>query len=690
MFYLIISLLSLNLRGEIIMPPLAKKIPYKLEKFNDVRIDNYFWLKKRDDKDVLSYLNSENRYADYFMSDTKEIKKKIYNELKSRIKEDDETFPAKYKNYFYFTKYIKGKDYPLYYRRKIDGNKDEILVNANDVAKGHSYSHLTSVLVSPDENTLAYAVDFNGRRFYTIYFKDLRTGKILSYKIKNVTPNFVWANDSKTVYYVKQDSETLRWQEVWRFNILTGEHKKVYYEDDETFSVSIDKSNSEKYIFINVESTLTTEIRYASADSADDFKIFRAREKGLEYHIDDADDRFYIRNNDNAKNFKLSYIIKNENYSDKSLWKDLLETRDDVLIEDFDVFKNRVVVIERQNGLINFRIINRADNSFDYIKFPDSVYSAYPGENLEYNTDLFRYNYESMINPPSVYDYNFSDKKSLLLKKKEVPNYNQSDYETQRLWIPVRDGINVPVSIVYKKGIRPDKLYIYGYGSYGYSIEPDFNSTIFSLVDRGFAYAIAHIKGGSELGRKWYEDGRQLKKRNTFYDFIDITKGLIDMGYGKSGIYAEGGSAGGLLMGAISNMAPELYKGIIAEVPFVDVLTTMLDETIPLTTGEYDEWGNPNIKEYYDYIKSYSPYDNVEKKCYPNMLITSGYYDSQVQYWEPAKWTAKLRDNNTCNSVILLKTDMSSGHSGKSGRYNYLKDIAFNYAFVLKVNEQNK
>lgn len=690
MFYLIISLLSLNLRGEIIMPPLAKKIPYKLEKFNDGRIDNYFWLRKRDDKDVLSYLNSENRYADYFMSDTKEIKKKIYNELKSRIKEDDETFPAKYKNYFYFTKYIKGKDYPLYYRRKIDGNKDEILVNANDVAKGHSYSHLTSLLVSPDENTLAYAVDFNGRRFYTIYFKDLRTGKILSYKIKNVTPNFVWANDSKTVYYVKQDSETLRWQEVWRFNILTGEHKKVYYEDDETFSVSIDKSNSEKYIFINVESTLTTEIRYASADSADDFKIFRAREKGLEYHIDDADDRFYIRNNDNAKNFKLSYIIKNENYSDKSLWKDFLETRDDVLIEDFDVFKNRMVVIERQNGLINFRIINRADNSFDYIKFPDSVYSAYPGENLEYNTDLFRYNYESMINPPSVYDYNFSDKKSLLLKKKEVPNYNQSDYETQRLWIPVRDGINVPVSIVYKKGIRPDKLYIYGYGSYGYSIEPDFNSTIFSLVDRGFAYAIAHIRGGSELGRKWYEDGRQLKKKNTFYDFIDITKGLIDMGYGKKGVYAEGGSAGGLLMGAISNMAPELYKGIIAEVPFVDVLTTMLDETIPLTTGEYDEWGNPNIKEYYDYIKSYSPYDNVEKKCYPNMLITSGYYDSQVQYWEPAKWTAKLRDNNTCNSAILLKTDMSSGHSGKSGRYNYLKDIAFNYAFVLKVNEQNK
>ena len=670
-------------KGEDMKEPVAKKIPQKLEMHGDLRIDDYFWLKNRDSKDVIDYLKAENKYTEYKMSDIK-LQNKLFKELKSRIKEEDESTPAKYKNYLYFRKFFKGKEYPVYYRKKVEGGKLEKLIDVNEIAKGKDFCHLTSVKISPDENLLAYAVDFNGRRFYDIHFKELKSGKVLEKKINSVTSNFVWSKDSKRIYYVKQDSETLRWDSLWVYDLENGENKKIYFESDPIFSVYVEKSNSEKYIFLAIQSTLTTEFRYIEDGFSKDLKIFRSREKGLEYSIEDGEDRFFILSNYNARNFKLSYVLKNEDISNKLLWKDITENRDNVLLENLEVFKNYLVLQERENALVNFRVMKRQDYSSDYIKFPDEAYSASIGDNLEYDTPYFRYNYESMVNPPSVYDYKFNDKKSFLIRQKTIPNYNPSDYETKREWITSRDGAKIPVSLVYKKKSKKDRLYLYGYGSYGYSMDADFNSTIFPLVDRDFVYAIVHVRGGSELGRKWYEDGRQLKKKNTFYDFIDATKELKAK-YGASGyVFAEGGSAGGLLMGAIANLANELYTGIIAEVPFVDCLTTMLDDTIPLTTGEYDEWGNPNIKEYYDYIKSYSPYDNVEKKCYPNMLITSGYHDSQVQYWEPAKWTAKLRDYNTCKDrLILLKTDMSTGHSGKTGRFQYLKDIAFNYAFVL-------
>lgn len=682
---LISFVLLVSLSGEDMKPPMAQKIPYKLEKHGDIRIDDYFWMKERDSKNVLDYLKAENRYTSYEMSDVK-LQKKLFKELKSRIREDDESTPVKYKNYTYFRKFLKGKEYPIYYRKSIASNKAEKLVDVNEIAKGKDFCHLTSVKISPNEKILAYAVDFNGRRFYDVYFKNLENGMLFDAKIEGITSNFVWAGDSSRIYYVKQDSETLRWDSLWVYDLKSKESKKIYFESDPTFSVYVEKSNTEKYIFLAIQSTLTTEFRYVYADRTDnDLKIFRPREKGLEYSVEDGEDRFFILHNDNAKNFKLSYVSKDEDASNKLLWKDITENRDNVLLENFEVFKDYVVLQERENALVNFRVMDRRDYSYDYIKFPDEVYSASIGDNLEYETSYFRYNYESMVNPPAVYDYKLADKKSILIKQKIVPNYKISDYETKRVWVNSRDGVKIPVSIAYKKNSKKDRLYIYGYGSYGYSLDADFNSTIFPLLDRDFVYAIVHVRGGSELGRKWYEDGRQLNKKNTFYDFIDATRELKEK-YASSGyVFAEGGSAGGLLMGAITNMASDLYSGIIAEVPFVDALTTMLDDSIPLTTGEYDEWGNPNIKEYYDYIKSYSPYDNVIKKCYPNILVTSGYNDSQVQYWEPAKWVAKLRENNTCDSLILLKMDMSSGHSGKTGRYKYLEDIAFNYAFVLKV-----
>jgi len=686
--FIAVLIFCVFIKGEDMKEPVAKKIPHKLEIHNDVRIDNYFWLKNRDAKDVIDYLKLENKYTEFKMKDTKKLQKDLYKELLLRIKEDDQTPLFKYKDYEYFKKFLKGKEYPIYLRKNLDTKKEEILVDVNKVGKGKEYCHFTQLQPSPDQNFIAFAVDFKGRRFYSVYIKDLKTGKMLDRKIENITSNFVWDNESKKIYYVKQDSETLRWDSVWVYDIEKNENKKIYFEDDETFSVSVSKSNSEDYIFIDITSTLTTEVRYLKlSENYFEPKIFRKREKGLEYSIEDGRDCFYILHNKDAKNFKISKVKKNSDYSDMNLWEEVMGHRDDVLIEGFEVFKDYLVISERKEGLINFRIIDRKTGNFKYIKFNDEDYSASSYYNMEYNSQFFRYTYESMITPPMIYDYNLYNDEKIILKKKEIPNYVQNLYEAKRVWIKARDGENVPVSLVYKKDSKKDKLYIYGYGSYGYSIDCDFNSTIFPMVDRGFVYAIAHIRGGSELGRRWYEDGRQLKKKNTFYDFIDATKALVDMGYGSLGhIYAEGGSAGGLLMGAISNMANDLYSGIIAEVPFVDVLTTMLDKSIPLTTGEFDEWGNPEIKEYYDYIKTYSPYDNVEKKCYPNMLVTTGYNDSQVQYWEPAKWVAKLRDYNTCkDKLILLKADMSTGHSGKSGRYEYLKDIAFNYAFVMKV-----
>lgn len=681
-------LMILNLEGGKMKAPLPVKEPYKMELHGDIRIDNYYWMRERDSKKVLDYLRKENRYTDNFMKDYKTFEKKIFNELKAMVKEDDETAKVKYKNYLYFRRYKKGKDFPIYLRQHIGSGKIEKLLDVNEIAKGKKYCHLQSFKVSPNEDLAAYVVDFKGRRFYTLYIKDLKDKNDRGYirKIENVTLNFVWGADSNTLYYVKQDTQTLRWFEVYKYDIPSNRSELIYKEEDERFYVYLTKSLSERYIFLTSEATLTTEVRYIDLHKGDhNLELFRKREKDVEYHIEDGGDFFFIRHNLHAKNFKISVVAKAVNTSDTSNWIDFIPSREDVFIQDFEVFDRFIAVFERSNAIVNLRIISK-DKSYDkYISFPDEVYVVTSGENMEYKTDVYRYEYESPITPPSVYDYDLKNSNSILVKQKEFPGYDPKLYEVKRLWIEVRDGVKVPTTIISKKGDIGEKLLIYGYGSYGYSIDPYFNFTIFPLINRGFSYAIAHVRGGGEMGMDWYDNGRLLNKKNTFNDFIDVTRYLKDNGYGRKGIFANGASAGGLLMGAVANMAGELYKGIIAEVPFVDCLTTMLDPTIPLTTSEYDEWGDPNLEEYYYYIKSYSPYDNVERKPYPNMLITAGYHDSQVQYWEPAKWAAKLREHNTADTVILLKTDMSAGHSGKIGRYKSLQDIAFKYAFIFKV-----
>jgi len=676
-----------------VKPPEAKKIPHKLEKHGDVRVDDYFWMKERDTKDVLDYLKAENEYTDKVMADTGKFQEKLYAEMRSRIKEDDSTVPFKYGNYYYYKRYETGLEYP-FYMRKDPAGKEEVILNVNELAKGREFCSVRFPSVRPDHKMIAYGADFTGRRFYTIYFKDLVTGKTLEEKIENTAGNMTWANDNKTLFYVKQDSRTLRWDRFLSHELGSpAADKEIYYEADETFSLYVSKAITDKYIFLNSQTTLFTEVRYASAEGGSAvFRVFYPREKGLEYSVEDGGDVFYILHNRDAKNFKVSSVSR-EN-TDVKNWKDFLPHSAEALIESMEVFKDWFIVQERKNALAGFKVINRKNGESFYIDFPDRAYAVYPGENMEYESGVFRYHYESMVTPPSVYDFDLEIRKSSLLKRDEVPGYDISRYATERLWFAARDGARVPVTLVYDKKFPENsvkKLFVYGYGSYGYSLDADFGPNTFSLLDRGFAYARIHIRGGSDLGRKWYEDGRQLAKKNTFNDFIDGTRFLIEKGYGSAGhVYAAGGSAGGLLVGAVSNMANELYKGIIAQVPFVDVITTMLDDSIPLTTGEYDEWGNPNVKEYYDYMKSYSPYDNVEKKPYPNMLITSGYHDSQVQYWEPTKWTAKLRDFNTGKSLMLLKTDMSTGHGGKTGRFEYLKEKALIFAFVFKLEGIDK
>ncbi|MCX7641740.1 MAG: S9 family peptidase [Elusimicrobiales bacterium] len=671
-------------------PPIAFKKPFKMEVHGDIRIDDYYWMRERGTKEVIKYLKDENKYTSYIMKDYRNIQKSFFIELKSMIKDDDQTAKVKYKNYLYFKKYLKGKDYPIYYRERISDKKVEKIVDINKIAKGKKYCHVPEIQISPDESFAIFATDFVGRRFYSIYIIDLNKSKKTFYKLlDNTSSNFVWGRDSKTIYYVKQDSQTLRWKDVYEYDLENKRSRLIYSEEDPTYSVYISKSLSEKYIFINSQSTLTTEVRYIDLENGD-LKLFKKREKGLEYYVEDGGEFFFIKHNKDAKNFKISVIAKNSDTHDINKWLDFIPHRDNVFIDDYDVLKDFIAVFERKDALLSLRIISK-DKKYDkYVSFQDDVYVISPGTNLEYDSKFYRYEYESPVNPPSIYDYDITNSKSILIKTKEYPNYDSSKYFVKRIWADSRDGKKISITFVGKKDMNPDNLLIYGYGSYGYSIDPIFNFTIFPLINSGFGYAIAHVRGGGELGRDWYDDGRLLNKKNTFNDFIDVTLYLKKLGYGSNSIFAEGGSAGGLLMGAIANMAPELYTGIIAQVPFVDCLTTMLDETIPLTTSEYDEWGDPKIKEHYYYIKSYSPYDNVSKKKYPNLLITAGYHDSQVQYWEPAKWTAKLRQNNTSNSIILLKTDMSSGHWGKIGRYKSLYDIAFNYSFILRVLEKKK
>ncbi|WP_034059054.1 S9 family peptidase [Lacinutrix jangbogonensis] len=673
-------------------PPIAKKTVKTLEKHNDVRIDNYFWMNNREDQDVIDHLNSENDYTKTVLKHTEAFQKDLFEEMKGRIKEDDSSVPYKLNGYWYITKFEKGKDYPIYSRKKetLEAS-EEIIFDCNEMAKGHSYFKLGGISISPDNTMASFTVDTVSRRQYTLQIKSLKTGEIFSDKIENTTGSSTWANDNNTLFYTKKDEVTLRSNKIYKHKLNTEEANDVlvFNETDDTFNSFVYKTKSKKYIVIGSSSTLTSEYRILNADTPDGvFKVFQERERELEYSIAHYKDSFYvITNKDNATNFKLQKT--SENNTLKENWKDVLPHRKEVLLEDIEIFKDYLVVNERENGLNKIRIISWDGQEDYYLSFNNETYTASLGNNPDFNSNALRYGYNSLTTPSSVIDYNFKTKTKTIQKEQDVlgGKFNKDNYESKRIWATARDGVKVPLSIVYKKGIElngKNPVLQYSYGSYGSTIDPYFSTIRLSLLDRGFIYAIAHIRGGEYLGREWYENGKLLSKMNTFTDFIDCSKFLIKENYtSPEHLYAMGGSAGGLLVGAVINLNPELYNGVIAAVPFVDVVTTMLDDTIPLTTGEYDEWGNPNDKKYYDYMKSYSPYDNIAYKNYPNLLVTTGLHDSQVQYFEPAKWVAKLREYKIDTNKLLFHIDMEAGHGGASGRFESLKEVALEYAFLL-------
>ncbi|RTY86295.1 S9 family peptidase [Flavobacterium sp. RSP15] len=676
--------------------PVAKIIPKTLEKHNQKRVDNYFWLNERENLEVIDYLNQENTYYEAMTVDTKGFQKELYEEMKARIKEDDQSVPYLYNGYYYITRFETGKDYPIYSRKKGSLTAtEEILFNCNDLAKDHSYFQLGGLSVSPDNKFASFGIDTVGRRIYTIQIKNLETEEILSDKIENATGSSVWANDNKTIFYTRQDKVTLRSDKVFKHKLATDSTTDilVFNEKDDTFNVSVGKEKSKKYIVIGSGSTLTTEYRILNSDTPDgEFVVFQPRVRGLEYSISHFGDSFYIMTNkDKATNFKL--MKTPENATAKENWKDVIAHRKDVLLEDIEIFRNYLVVEERSNGLNHIRIMPWSGEGEYYLPFGSETYSAYTTTNVDFDTDILRYSYQSLATPSSVIDFNMKTKEKEIKKEQQVlgGKFDKNNYIEERVWATATDGTKVPISMVYKKGLKKDgnnPVLLYAYGSYGVTMDAYFSSTRLSILDRGFVFAIAHIRGGEDLGRQWYEDGKLLRKKNTFTDFIDCSKFLIQEKYtSPKHLYAEGGSAGGLLMGAVVNMAPELYNGVIAQVPFVDVITTMLDDTIPLTTGEYDEWGNPNEKKYYDYMASYSPYDNVKAQNYPNMFVSTGLHDSQVQYWEPAKWVAKLRTQKTNDTVLYLNTNMDAGHGGASGRFEALKELAKEYSFLLDLEK---
>jgi oligopeptidase B len=676
--------------------PQAKIIPKSLKKHKETRIDNYFWLNDRENPEVIDYLNKENEYYQKMTQHTKGLQESLYEEMKGRIKEDDSSVPYFYNGYYYITRFETGQDYPIFSRKKASlSAQEEIMFNCNELAKDHAYFKLGGLSVSPDNKFASFAVDVVGRRIYTIQIKNLETGEILPDKIENVTGESVWANDNNTIFYVRQDEVTLRSDKVFRHKLNTDSATDVlvFNETDDTFNVSVSKEKSRKYIVIGSGSTLTTEYRILNADNPDgEFEVFQTRVRGLEYSISHYEDSFYIlTNKDKATNFKL--MKTPENRTEKKFWKDLIPHREDVLLEDIEIFKNYLVVEERSNGLNHIRIMPWNDEPDYYLPFGSETYNAYTTTNIDFDTDILRYSYQSLATPSSVIDFNMKTKTKEILKEQEVlgGKFDKNNYIEERVWVNARDGVRIPISMVYRKGLEKDgknPLLLYAYGSYGITMDTYFSSTRLSLLDRGFIFAIAHIRGGEDLGRQWYEDGKLLKKKNTFTDFIDCSKFVINEKYTSAKhLYAEGGSAGGLLMGVIANEAPELYNGIIAQVPFVDVITTMLDDSIPLTTGEYDEWGNPNNKKYYDYMLSYSPYDNVKEQKYPNMYVSTGLHDSQVQYWEPAKWVAKLRNLKTNDNLLFLDTNMDAGHGGASGRFQALKDLAKEFSFLLDLEK---
>ncbi len=672
-------------------PPVASKKPFEItSKHGHQRTDDYYWMKNREDTAVINYLRAENAYVDTLMAHTKPLQEKLFAEMKGRIKEKEESVPYRLDDYFYYTRYEEGYEYPVYARKK--GSLDaaeEIIVNGNELSKGKSFFDIDTE-VSPDHHLVNIIVDTVGRRFYTIKFKDMNTGKVLADKIGGTEGQVVWYNDNKTILYVLTDPTTLIGNKVFRHTLGTDPEKDelIYHEKDSTLECFISKSRSEKFLFINSSRTDAAEVRFVNADNIKSkATLIEPLKDDVTYFADHVGDRFYIRTNLDAKNYRIveTPVAK----PGKENWKDVVPNRENIFLENIEFFKDYYVLQESSEGLNKIRLIKWSDKSEHTIAFDEAAYYAGLGSNPEFNSNTVRYNYQSMTTPNSVFDYTLDTHQKKLLQQQEVlGGFNKDDYQTERIMVTARDGAKVPVSLIYRKdkfkkdGTTP--CLQYAYGSYGYSMIPFFSSARLSIVDRGFVFAIAHIRGGQEMGGAWYENGKMLHKKNTFTDFVDVSKYLIENKYSaKDKLFANGGSAGGLLMGAITNMNPELYKGIVADVPFVDVITTMMDETIPLTSFEWKEWGNPNSKEEYEYMLSYSPYDNVEKKNYPNLLVTTGLHDSQVQYWEPAKWVARLRAMKTDNNVLLFKTNMEAGHGGSYGRFESLKETALMYAFML-------
>jgi oligopeptidase B len=679
--------------------PTVQVKPKEIVTHNHTRIDNYYWLNDPKNPDVIAYLNSENEYLDKIMSPVKPLQEKLFEEMKGRIKEQDESVPVKNGEYFYYVKYVEGGEYPIYCRKKESlechtlDEAEEILLNGNEMGKGKKYFNIGGYEITDNDEIIAYGVDSISRRNYTVRFKNLKTGQVYKDKIKNTEGgSYAWAADNKTFFYILRDQKTLLGYQVWR-HILETDVKAdvlVYEEKDNQYYMGLHRMKSKKYIaIVSDHNGIASEYQLLEADNlTGKFKTFHPRERGLEYDIEHFENKFYIRtNSDNAFNFKLMEVNEHET-CDKSKWQIVIKHRPEVYLEEIEVFKNHLVVQEKNQGLSQIRIINHVTKLEHYLNFGEPTYDANIGSNPSFNTNILRYSYTSLTTPNSTFDYDMNSQTKELKKQQTVlGGFNKENYVSERVFVTMRDGAKVPISIVYQKDTKLDgtaPLLQYSYGSYGYSTDATFGSSRLSLLDRGFVYAIAHIRGGQEMGREWYENGKMLKKMNTFYDFIDCSDFLIKNKYcSPEKLFARGGSAGGLLMGAIINLRPDLYCGVVAAVPFVDVVTTMLDETIPLTTGEFEEWGNPKNKDFYEYMLSYSPYDNVEAKDYPNLLVTTGLHDSQVQYFEPAKWVAKLRTLKTDNNLLLLHTNMEAGHGGASGRFASLNEVAIEYSFII-------
>ncbi len=670
-------------------PPVAKIIPHVDTIHGDVRVDNYYWLRERDNPEVLAYLNAENAYTEALMRHTEALQETLYHEMLSRIKETDLSVPERIDNYYYYSRTEEGKQYRVYCRKKESLNaEEEIILDQNILAEGKEYFEIGLLSVSPNHELLIYSTDTVGSERYTLHVKNLTTGKLLDEIIPNTGYSVAWANDNKTFFYTVID-QTKRPYVLHRHVLGTDPERDevAYREPDSTFWLYISRTRSRKYLIIDTGSRTSSEVYYLNADTPTEaFRLIYPRQKKSEYFVEHHSEQFYILTNENAENYKVMVVPTDK--PERENWQEYIAHRDSVKIESIDAFKDHLVVYERERGLPTIRIIDLKTERTHYVEFPEPVYNYWPTGNREYNTNLLRFVYTSLVTPRSVFDYNMSTRTRELKKQYEVlGGYDPAQYQSERIFAQTQDGTKVPISLVYKKGVTRDgsaPLILYGYGAYGSSWDPYFSSNRLSILDRGCIYAIAHVRGGGEMGRYWYEQGKLFNKMNTFTDFIACAEYLIREKYtSPDRLVISGGSAGGLIVGAAINMHPELFKVAVADVPFVDLINTMLDPTIPLTLLEYDEWGDPNKEEDYYYMKSYSPYDNVTAQKYPNILMTAGLYDARVQYWEAAKWAAKLRALKTNDNILLLKMNMESGHLGASGRYDFLKDIAFEYAFII-------